>query len=190
VHLIRDLNDDLWSNPYDVELETFAQAFKDLLQPILEAFDRFGAKRRHLAKFTRAVDAFYLHQIVGRELVSEVTQKYQKRFIRYKEDLFRFLSDDGIPWNNNMAERAIRHLAIQRKISGSFYKRVAIQYLRMLGIAQTCRFQLKSFLRFLLSGKRNLDDFKDRKRRAHSQLVGSAVGAETAQPVNQGIEQK
>src|SRR5439155_26760291 len=48
----------------------------------------------------------------------EVTQKYQKRFLRYRDSLFRFLEEDGIPWNNNMAERAIRHLAVQRKISG------------------------------------------------------------------------
>jgi len=50
-----------------------------------------------------------------------------------------------------MAERAIRQLAVQRKISGSFFKRVAPQYLLLLAISQTCRFQGKSFLKFLLS---------------------------------------
>jgi hypothetical protein len=38
----------------------------------------------------------------------------------------------------------------QRKISGSFGEKGAVQYLRLLGIAQTCRFQQKSFLGFLL----------------------------------------
>ena len=45
-------------------------------------------------------------------------ETYQKRFDRYRDSLFTFLTQDGIPWENNMAERAIRQLAVQRKISG------------------------------------------------------------------------
>jgi len=71
-----------------------------------------------------------------------------------------FLTADGIPWENNMAERAIRQLAVQRKISGSFFKRVAPQYLLLLAISQTCRFQGKSFLKFLLSKETDLDSFQ------------------------------
>src|SRR5437016_14604167 len=59
-----------------------------------------------------------------------------------------------------MAERAIRQLAVQRKISGSFSKRVAQQYLLLLAISQTCRFQGKSFLKFLLSKETDLDSFR------------------------------
>jgi hypothetical protein len=74
------------------------------------------------------------------------------------------LEEDGIPWNNNTAERASRHLAVQRKISGCFFKRVAVPYLLLLGIAQTCRFQGKSFLNFLISRKREIDQFRQEKR--------------------------
>ena len=95
-----------------------------------------------------------------------IVQKYQKRFARYRESIFLFLIEDGSPWNNNTAERALRHLAIQRKISGSFFKRGATDYLRLLGIAQTCRFQEKSFLKFLLSEERDVDKYKERKRRS------------------------
>ena len=55
---------------------------------------------------------------------------------------------------------AIRQLAVQRKISGSFFKRVAPQYLLLLAISQTCRFQGKSFLKFLLSKETDLDSFR------------------------------
>jgi Transposase IS66 family len=34
--------------------------------------------------------------------------------------LFSFIENDGVPWHNNAAERALRHLAVQRKISGAF----------------------------------------------------------------------
>ena len=59
-----------------------------------------------------------------------------------------------------MAERAIRQLAVQRKISGSFFKRSAGHYLVLLAIAQTCRFQGKSFLKFLLAKETDLDSFR------------------------------
>jgi hypothetical protein len=174
VHLIRDLNDDLWKNPYDVEFEGFAGTFKNLLVSIMTTIESYGLKRRHLQKHKPAVERFYKQVIDGRAYQEEVTQKYQKRFLRYRESLFRFLEEDNIPWNNNMAERAIRHLAVQRKISGSFFERVAVLYLRLLGIAQTCRFQEKSFLGFLISETKDVDQFKGRKRPKASKPVDTA----------------
>lgn len=177
VHLIRDLNDDLWKNPFDSEFEGFVGAFRDVLAPIMTDIDKFGLKFRYLKKHTQLVDRFYRNFIIGRDFTSEVTQKYQKRLHRYRESLFRFLEEDGIPWNNNTAERAIRHLAVQRKISGTFFKQVAPQYLRLLGIAQTSRFQGKSFLEFMLSGEKNIDQFKVRKRPKSSKPAGENVSA-------------
>jgi predicted RecB family nuclease len=150
VHLIRDINDDLWKAPFDKELETFAVAVQALLVPILTEVDRYGLKAWHLRKFLKDVERFYGNHIIGREYISEPVRTFQKRFDRYRESLFTFLTQDGIPWENNMAERAIRQLAIQRKISGSFYKKAATYYLLLLAISQTCRFQGKSFLKFLL----------------------------------------
>jgi hypothetical protein len=160
VHLIGDINDDLWKAPFDRELEAFALAVRDLLVPILQAVDRYGLKAWHLRRFERGVERFYGKHITGKEYASELTAKYQKRFQRYRESLFTFLRQDGIPWNNNMAERAIRQLAVQRKISGSFFKRAASDYLLLLGIAQTCRFQGKPFLKFVLSKAKDVDGFR------------------------------
>jgi hypothetical protein len=160
VHLIRDINDDLWKAPFDKELEAFALEVQSLLVPILETVDRYGLKARHLRKYLKEVDRFYDKHITGREYTSEPVRTYQKRFERYRGSLFTFLTQDGIPWENNMAERAIRQLAVQRKISRSFFKRVARQYLLLLAISQTCRFQGKSFLRFLLSKETDVDSFR------------------------------
>ena len=80
--------------------------------------------------------------------------------------MFTFLTHDGVRWNNNAAERAIRHLAVQRKISGAFTTKGANHYLRLLAIAQTCPFQNKSFLGFLIpSGLKNVDAYKESQRR-------------------------
>jgi hypothetical protein len=165
-HLIRDLNDDLWKNPFNLQYESFLVAVRDLLISIFQDVERYGLKARFLKKHMKVVDRFYKQNIDDVEYKCEIVQKYQKRFSRYRESLFRFLIEDGIPWNNNMAERALRHIAVQRKISGSFFKRGATDYLKLLGIAQTCRFQEKSFLKFLLSEERDVDKFKQRKRRS------------------------
>ena len=102
--------------------------------------------------------------ITGQASMRETTARYRKRFERYKESLFFFIENDGVPWHNNAAERALRHLAVQRKISGAFSEKGARDYLRLLAIAQTCRFQRKSFLGFLLSKSTNVDEYKDGSR--------------------------
>jgi hypothetical protein len=162
VHLIRDLNDDLWKNPFDEEFERLVVAVRDLLAPILEDVQRFGLKVRHLRKHQSRVDRFYREMITGQVSVGDTTARYRKRFERYNESLFSFLENDGVPWHNNAAERALRHLAVQRKISGAFSEKGAGNYLRLLSIAQTCRFQRKSFLGFLLSKSTNIDEYRKR----------------------------
>lgn len=164
VHLIRDLNNDLWDNPYNRAYESFVNEVKHLLVPIFEAEEQYGLKRRHLRKFGKFVDRFCRENIDKAPSNCELIAKYQKRFQRYRDSLFNFIELDGIPWHNNTAENAIRHLAVQRKISGTFFKRVAPQYLLLLGIAQTCRFQEKSLLKFFLSEEIDIDKFKAAKR--------------------------
>ena len=122
VHLIRDLNDDLWDAPFNAEFESFVLEVRNLMVPIFEAVDKHGLKTRYLNKFKKSIEQFYDKNIVDKDYKSELTKKYQKRFQRYKNSLFTFLEQDNIPWNNNMAERAFRHVAVQRKISKNFFE--------------------------------------------------------------------
>ncbi|PSB04115.1 recombinase RecB, partial [filamentous cyanobacterium CCP2] len=134
---------------------------------------KYGLKKRRLNKFNKEVDRFYKKNITSRTYHSELASKYQKRFERYQEDLFVFLKHDSIPWHNNTAERALRHIAIQKKISGSFFESGASSYLTLLGIMQTCRFQEKSFLKFLVSGEKDVDAFKSPKIKKRTQVAKS-----------------
>lgn len=167
-HLIRDINDELWKDPFNTEFEQFVLEVKNLLEPILQSVQKYGLKKWHLNKFNSQVERFYKRNIEHQSCKSEVTMRFQKRFHKYRESLFTFLKDDGIPWNNNMAERAIRHLAIQRKISGTFFDSLIVEYLSLLGIAQTCRFQNKPFLKFLLSKEKDIGLFKTPKPKKYS----------------------
>ena len=159
VHLIRDMNDDLWGSPFDVEFEEFLLNVRNMIVPIMEAVEEHGLKTKKLSKFNDSINKFY-QETINKTYKSDLSLKYKNRFLRYRDSLFTFLKEDNIPWNNNAGERAIRHLAVQRKISGSFFESLAPQYLLLLGIMQTCRFQGKSLLKFLLSKEKDIDQFK------------------------------
>jgi predicted RecB family nuclease len=165
VHLIRDLNEDLHDAPFDIEYEKFVLEVRNLIIPIMKDVYKYDLKKRHLGKFKQEVDRFYEKSIININYKSDLVLKYQKRFIRYKNSLFTFLEQDGIPWHNNFAERAIRHLAIQRDNSTPWHEASTRNYFVLLGIQQTCRFQGKSFFKFLFSGETDLDLFETRKRK-------------------------
>ena len=108
VHLIRDLNDDLWKAPYDTEYEIFVLEVRNLILPIFESIEKYGLKKRYIEKFMNRVDQFYKDFISDQPYNSDLVAKYQKRFERYRDSLFMFLKEDGIPWHNNTAENAIQ----------------------------------------------------------------------------------
>lgn len=165
VHIIRDLNNDLWSNPFDVEFEDFVSKVKNLLVPIMETIQKYGLKKRNLNKFRKTIDRFYVNTIIDNSYKSDFCSKYQERFIKYRESLFTFLEHDSILWHNNPAENALRAITLQFDISMVLHKSVIEEYLVLLGIKQTCRFQDKSFLKFLLSKEKDVDLFKVSKSR-------------------------
>jgi hypothetical protein len=90
VHLIRDMNDDLCKQPYNEEIKNLAQAFSNLVKPMIESVDSFGLKAHHLRKHKRSVDRFY-GELSKREFQTEVAAGYRKRFEKNKDKLFTFL---------------------------------------------------------------------------------------------------
>ena len=172
VHLIRDLNNDIWNTPFNTEFETFVLEVRNLMVPIMEAVQKYGLKKRNLNKFRKQVDIFYKDVITDKYYRSELTIKYQKRFVRYRDGLFTFLTQDGIPWENNTAERAIRHIVRQQIISEKFHESATHDFLRLLSIRQSCRFQGISFFKFLFSGEKDIDKFRTPKRPKISTPVG------------------
>jgi predicted RecB family nuclease len=159
IHLMRDINDDLFHHPFDEELKQLAQRFVAVLKPIIDTIDAHGLKRHFLHKHKKAADTF-LSDVAGQELKSEVAQHYQKRLGKYQGKLFTFLDHDGIPWNNNNAEVAIKRFASRRRMMGASFAEKGLQdYLIFLSLYQTCRNKHVSFLRFLRSGMLDLDAF-------------------------------
>ncbi|WP_298349151.1 IS66 family transposase [Runella sp.] len=165
VHFIRDLNNDLWDNPFDKEYECFVSEVRNLIVPIIQTVHKHGLKKHFLSKYKKYIDRFYKSHIDDKTYKSELCSLYQKRFIRHRNHLFTFLDHDNVNWHNNSAERALRHICTQRKISGTLFESTTLYYLRLVSIMQTCRFQNKSFLEFLLSKEKDIDNFGVRKKK-------------------------
>jgi hypothetical protein len=96
---------------------------------------------------------------------SEVALKTQKRFEKNSDKLFTFLHYDGVPWNNNNAEHAIKAFAKLRDIvSSSSTKKGIDEYLTLLSISQTCEYQKIDFLNFLRSGDKDLAGYAAKRK--------------------------
>ena len=73
--------------------------------------------------------------------------------------MFTFLDYDGVPWNNNNAEHAIKSIAIHRREINGFYSRKGIdELLVLLSISETCKYRGISFWEFLKSKKLTLKE--------------------------------
>jgi hypothetical protein len=156
---MRDLNDGLLADPLDMELKGLAQRFGQVLQAIIATVDRFGLKARFLKRHKSEVDRFF-NTIEARALDSEVTRTLKKRMLKYKVEMFSFLAHDGIPWNNNNAEHAVKHFVKYRRVAnGRFTEDGLRDYLKLLSVYETCKYKSVSFLEFLLSKERNIDAF-------------------------------
>jgi predicted RecB family nuclease len=159
VHLMRDLNDDIRREPFNVEIKEIVHEFGALLEPMIDTIDRFGLKTHFLRKHKMAVTRFY-NTLLLRKYNTELAQKVQKRFIKNQGKLFTFLDYDNVPWNNNNAEHAIKSFADLRDVIGGRTTESGIQYyLILLSIYQTCAYREIDFLGFLRSGEEKIDGY-------------------------------
>ncbi len=149
IHLIRDLNDDLFKNPFDIEFKGLVNAFNELLRKVVITIDLYGLKKRNLNKHRKDTAAFYL-KYIERDYTSALSMKYAKRFKKHWDEIWPFLSFDNVPWNNNNAEAAIKAFAQHRhNVNGQVTEGGIREYLSMLSVSQTCRYREISFLDFL-----------------------------------------
>jgi hypothetical protein len=159
------MNQALLNNPYDEELQSITGPFGALLRAVVETVDKHGLKRRYLQRHNRDAQDFF-RELSVRTFRSEVAELLQNRLMKNRDKLFTFINHDGVPWNNNNAENAIKRFAAYRENAGARLTEAGLtEFLVLLSICQTCRYKGISFLRFLLSRERDLDAFSDKKRR-------------------------
>jgi hypothetical protein len=188
IHLLRDLNEDQLKNPFDEEFKTLAHRFASLLQQVIQTVDRYGLKTWHLHKHRKDVEAFF-EETGAAESPSQVAQGYQARFEKYRSKLFTFLEYDGVPWNNNNAEHAIKCFARHRQFADGRFTEASINdYLILLSIYQSCEYQGSNFLDFLRgTGQDRVEGFGSGRRKpssegeskSSSQPTGMVIGRDS-----------
>jgi hypothetical protein len=162
------MNHDLLGSPFDKEFKLMVSQFGAILRSILATIDRYGLKQRYLNKHKDGVDLFF-RDLRQRSFTSDLATDYQRRLIRCREKLFTFLRYDGVPWNNNNAEHAVKAFADYRfSIDGQVSETRLRDYLVLLSVYQTCKYRGISFLRFLLSQEKDIERYHDPGRLRYS----------------------
>ncbi len=141
------------------------QPFGALLRSVVETIDEHGLKRHHLKKHDRAVMRFFTG-LENQSFQSEVAATLRERLLRNRNKLFTFVQYDGVSWNNNSAENAIKQFAYYRhKTKGLLTEQGLSDYLVLLSLYQTCRYKGVSFFKFFLSKERDIDAFCQGRRK-------------------------
>ena len=165
IHLIRDMNSDLMSSPYDEEYKALAGEFGKLLRSIVGTIDKYGLKKQHMHKHKVDVARFF-DDLAARIYHSELAESYQKRMNRNSDRLFKFLDHDGVPWNNNVAEHGIKAFAHYRELyDGQLSEDGLSDFLVLLSVQQTCKYRGVNFLKYLLSQEDDVETYCQRGRK-------------------------
>ena len=165
IHLMRDLNDEILDNPFDDQLKKIVTSFGVLLRPMIETIDRYGLKKYFLKKHLAGVERFY-RELEKTDWQSEAALKCKDRFERNRDKLFTFLKYDGVPWNNNNAEHAVKAFArVRDVVGGSSTEKGLEEYLILLSVCQTCKYMGVDFLDFFRSGEKDIHAFAESQRR-------------------------
>jgi predicted RecB family nuclease len=175
IHLMRDLNDEILNNPFDEDMKSIVLGFANLLRPMVETIDRRGLKKYFLQKHLAEVNRFYRY-LDDSDFKSEVASRIKQRFSKNRDTLFTFLRHDGVPWNNNNAEHAVKAFAGLRDVlSGLMTKTSLDEYLTLLSVAQTCEYQGLDSLGFLRSEETDVDTYARGRGRYRGLLKVSAL---------------
>jgi hypothetical protein len=158
------MNQLLLNNPFDEDLQAITGPFGALLRSIITTVDKHGLKHEHLQAYEREV-ADFAEALARQSISSDAAESLRERLLKCWEKLFTFIHHDGVSWNNNCAENAIRSFAYYREnIERAMTAEGLREYLVLLSLFQTCRYRGISFLTFLLSREMDLVGFRDRKR--------------------------
>jgi len=109
--------------------------------------------------------------------------KCKERFERNRDTLFTFLNHDGVPWNNNNAEHAVKAFARLRDvIAGSSTETGLEEYLILLSVCQTCKYMGVDFLDFLRSGDKDVHAFAESRAGRRRQPSATPLTVSPVEP--------
>ena len=139
VHLLRDIRTEREILRGSKLLERFEKAVRKFIEKGLEvqAMPDGQEKEREIAKLEKRLDRLTRMKVTRGKATTLV-----KRIEKYRDDLIRFVSHPDVEFHNNRAERALRPLVVNRKVSfGSSTDHGARRYCVIHTIVETCKLQ-------------------------------------------------
>ena len=118
VHLLRDIRELRRQHPTNAEVGRWARNIHRLYrtartqsQVCRTPAERVRLRERLERALLRVVEPYAKDKTAPQRVLS-------KRIVRSIKELFVFVTDPAVPSDNNAAERSVRHLVTERKISG------------------------------------------------------------------------
>jgi len=150
VHYLRELEDTVKYKSPGAEFFAFRKKLRRILRDAIRMADEEddGERLRAKARLEARVDALISSYSSSGERNSA---RLLKRLRREKEMLFTFLEEDGIDWNNNAAERALRSSVVIRKITyGNQSDEGAHAHAVLMSIRETCGLRKENFFDYAM----------------------------------------
>lgn len=137
VHLLRDLSELRTEHPDDVSVVTWCVGVKNLYYSAREVADTSHTEAERQANVARLVEMIRQFGLMYAQS-DHPCRALAKRLLRHMDELFLFVQYPDLSANNNLAERSLRSLVVQRKISGgSRTKRGSDNTMRLATLFQT-----------------------------------------------------
>jgi transposase len=152
-HYLREVEDTIKYKSPGKGFTPFAKRFRRILRDAIrtgerEVKDRDG-RLRAKERLESRVDA--LVSSYSRSTNEKNCGRLIKRLRREKGMLFTFLEEDGVDWNNNAAERALRSSVVIRKITyGNQSDEGAAAHAVLMSIRETCSLRRENFFDYAM----------------------------------------
>ncbi len=138
VHLLRDIRTERELLGSKL-LKRFEKALRRFIDRGLkvQAMPDGDAKDRAVAELDRD-----LHRLTKMNVTKGRAETLVRRIEKYRDDIIRFVTHPGVQFHNNRAERQLRPLVVNRKVSfGSSTEHGARRYCVIHTVVETCRLQ-------------------------------------------------
>jgi hypothetical protein len=122
----------------------------------LDSFAAYSVQSRTLGKHQKSAAGFIDH-VVAMNCATEAGLALKKRIEKNGDKLFTFLHYDGMPWNNNNAEHAVRAFTRLRNAIGTSTPKGTREYATLLSVQQTLRYRGMSFLEWRSMAERTTE---------------------------------
>lgn len=152
-HLFTEIKKCLLKEEGNQSLRIFCKQLKKILKDAIKLRVEYDNKKISKIVFDRRIEKLEkrLDKLIQRRpgKINKTVNRLSKRLKKYRSDIFTFLYFDGINPTNNAAERAVRPIALMRKISfgSNSEKGVKTRYI-LMSLIETCKILNIDFISF------------------------------------------